>query len=148
MRGFLVAYRYFHHLPTYVKVSRIQRRKVRRELPLFPGYVFAKLYPEERVEMLKTNLIVKTILVERPRPMIHQLRQIRRAERSAPQLIKPAMVFKEGEYVKVVSGPFYGTEGYVKRVDGATSIVLNLDILGQAVEVTIASGDIESCPDR
>ena len=146
VRGFLRAYGYFCHLPVYVKVSRVQRRKVRRELPLFPGYVFSKLYPAERIDMLKTNLIVKTILVERPRPMIHQLRQINRAGKVAEHKIRPTQVFRDGEYVKVVSGPFYGTEGYVKRsVNGGASIVLNVDVLGQAVEVSISPEVLETC---
>lgn len=146
VRGFLRAYGYFCHLPVYIKTTRVQRRKVRREMPLFPGYVFSKLYPEERLAMLRTNLIVRTIGVERPRPMIHQLRQILRAGKVAEHEMSPTRVFKEGEYVKVVSGPFFGTEGYVKRsANGGASIVLNVDVLGQAVEVSISPEDLDSC---
>lgn len=132
---------YFGHLPTYTKITKIQRRKIRRELPCFPGYVFARLSPEERVTMLKTNLIVQTIHVERPRPMIHQLRQIARAARKAPAM-KPANMCRIGEYVKIVSGPLYGVEGYVVRYGREASLCLNVEILGAAVEVSVSTEDI------
>jgi len=141
--GYLDSYRYFRHLPLYVKITRVQRRKVRRELPLFPGYVFTRLTPEERVTMLKTNLIVRTILVERPRPMIHQLRQIARVTRKAAHQVRPTNPYKVGDYVRVVYGAFRGTEGYIKRQGANASICLNVDILGTAVEVSISPEDVE-----
>ena len=140
--GYLRCYRLFAHLPVFVKVSRIQRRKVSRKLPLFPGYVFTRLHPEERLAMLKSNLIVQTIPVERPRRMIHQLRQIAHASRSAAGL-KPVDPCRVGDYVRVVSGPMYGTEGYVIRRGRDASLCLNVDILGTAVEVSVALMDLE-----
>lgn len=139
---YLVSYGYFGHLPTYVKVTRVQRRKVRRVLPCFPGYVFARLNPEERLEILKTNLVVQTIRVPRPRPMIHQLRQISRALRAKP-LFQPATMCKEGDYVRVIAGPLYRTEGYVVRRGRDATLCLNIEILGTAVEVSVSPSDIE-----
>ena len=52
----LKLYRLWHHLPVYRKITREQRRKVVRELPLFPGYVFACMNADERLRMLQTNL--------------------------------------------------------------------------------------------
>jgi len=137
----LRAMRLFAHLPTYVKETRVQRRKVRRELPIFPGYVFTKLFPEERVAMLKSNLVVQAILVERPRRMIHQLRQVRRVAGAAPSLRVVACA--PGDVVKVVSGPFYGTEGVVSRRGREATLCLNVDMLGASVEVSVSPEDVE-----
>ena len=145
---YLDSYGYFRHLPLYVKTTRVQRRKVRRELPLFPGYVFTRLTPEERVTMLKTNLIVRTIFVERPRPMIHQLRQIARVTRKAAHQVRPTNPYKVGDYVRVVYGAFRGTEGYIRRAGANASICLNVDILGTAVEVSISPEDVKKISDR
>lgn len=139
---YLGSYGYFGHLPTYVKETRVQRRKVRRILPCFPGYVFAKFFPEERVNILKTNLLVRTIPVPDPRRMIHQLRQIARAARAAP-LLMPSAMCREGDYVRVVTGPLYGTEGYVVRRGREATLCLNIEILGTAVEVSVSPSDIE-----
>ncbi len=138
---YINAYKYFGYLPMYTKIIKVQRRKVKRDIPCFPGYVFTKLFPEERLNILKTNYIVRTIPVSQPRRMIHQLRQISRASRNAPDL-KPVDICQVGDYVKVVSGPLYGIEGYVTRRGGDAKLCLNIDILGSAIEVTISSCDI------
>ena len=132
----------WHYLPLLVKVRRVQRRKVRTEVPLFPGYVFARLDAESRLAMLKTNLIVRVIPVARERELIHQLRQIARAGRAAPE-VRKVPVYKVGDLVRVTEGPFYGVEGYIRRDEGGVSIVLNVEILGQAVAVTIAPSACE-----
>ena len=140
---FLDRYGCFHHLPLYVKITKVQRRKVRRELPVFPGYVFTRLTADERVEMLRTNLLVRTIYVPRPREMIHQLRQISRAARGLSDMHPVRHMFKEGDYVRVKYGPMRGTEGYVKRDGAHATLCLNVEILGASVEMAISPGDIE-----
>ena len=139
---YLRIYGYFRHLPVYTKITKVQRRKVRRELPLFPGYVFTKLFPDERIKMLQTNLLVNTIKVLEPRKMIHQLRQISRAGKKCPEM-RPAHGFKAGDYVRVKYGPLRGTEGYVKREGAHATLCLNVEILGAAVEISISPDDIE-----
>ena len=140
---YLKRYRCFAHLPSYVKITKVQRRKVRRVLPLFPGYVFARLSPDERITMLQTNLLVNTIVVPRPREMIHQLRQIARAARGMPEFRPRPNQFKEGDYVRVKYGPLRGTEGYVKRDGAHATLCLNVAILNSSAEVSISPSDIE-----
>lgn len=141
--AYLDKYGYFRHLPLYVKVTKVQRRKVRRELPLFPGYVFTKLYPDERVTMLKTNLIVHTITLHNPRQTIHQLRQVSKVGKTDEQLKAMSKLFMAGDYVRVVHGPLRGTEGYVKYDGDKASLCLNVEILGASVEVAISPENVE-----
>jgi transcription antitermination factor NusG len=68
--------------------------------------------------------------------MIHQLRQIARAGRSG-QEVRKVEKFTLGDLVRITQGPFYGIEGYVKKDEGKTMIVLNVEILGQAVALSI-----------
>jgi len=140
---YLAFYRFFCHLPLYEKVTKVQRRKVRRELPVFPGYVFTRLFPEERVTMLKTNLIVRTIPVGNPRQMVHQLRQIANVSKGVMNEVRTVPLYKEGEYVRIAAGPFRGTEGYIKRAGREAMLCLNVDILGRAIEVSVSPLDVE-----
>ena len=140
---YLEKYKCFFHLPTYVKIRKVQRRKVRRTLPLFPGYVFSRLSPDERVLILKTNHIVHTIYVPHPRRMIHQLRQINRVRRSDAELRVKAKEFKEGDYVRVVTGPFRGTEGYLAHDGSGTHLCMNVSVLGTSVMMQISPDDVE-----
>ena len=142
--AYLERYGFFRYLPLLVKVTKVQRRKVRRELPIFPGYVFTRLLPDQRIKMLQTNLIVRTIPVPRPREMIHQLRQVNRALKApGPEMKKLSYTFKAGDYVRVTAGALCGTEGYVKYDGAQTHICLNVEILGVSVEVAILPTDIE-----
>lgn len=135
-------YRIWHHLPLSRKTVKVQRRKVTRELPLFPGYVFVRMNADERLDMLRTNLLVRTIPVGEPRKMIHQLRQIARAGRAGNEM-RAMPKFSAGDLVKVNVGPMYGVEGYVLQDSGGNYIVLNVEILGQAVAVKIPPEDCE-----
>ena len=140
----LAHYGYFRYLPLLVKVTKVQRRKVRRELPLFSGYVFTRLLPEQRIKMLQTNLLVRTIPVPHPRELVHQLRQINRALKiPSLELKKLAHTFKAGDYVRVKQGALRGTEGYVKYDGSQAHVCLNVEILGAAVEIAISPFDIE-----
>ena len=140
---FLRKFGCFCHLPLYLKITKEQRRKVRHELPLFPGYVFTKLTPNDRLEMLRTNLVVNAIYVSRPREMIHQLRQIAHAARGLPEMHPVKHLFKEGDLVRVKYGPFHGIEGYVKRDGPRTTLCMNVDILGTSAEMEISPSNLE-----
>ena len=142
--AYLARYKLIRYLPLLVKVTKVQRRKVRRELPLFPGYVFTCLTPEHRVLMLRTNLLVHTLPVLNPRELVHQLRQINRVLKvPGLEMKKLAHTFKAGDYVRVKAGSFRGTEGYVKYDGDQAHICLNVESLGTAVEIVISPADIE-----
>ena len=142
LNDFLAAMGVFHYLPLVRKETKAQRRKVVRHLPVFPGYVFTRLFPDERIRALGTKNIVRTIPVAEPRRMIHQLRQVEHACR-LPADLRLVESFAADEYVRVISGPLRGLEGQVRRIGNATSIVLTVDILGRALEATVSPGDIE-----
>ena len=140
---YLARYGCFRYLPLVLKVTKVQRRKVRRSVPVFPGYVFSRMSPEERIEMLRTNLIVSTIYVTRPREMIHQLRQVEHAAKHAPPDMRRTQLFKQGDFVRVTAGPLRVTEGYVRREGSSAKICLNVEILGAAVELSVSPEDLE-----
>lgn len=138
----LSALRVFHYLPVFKKVSKVQRRRVVRYLPMFPGYVFTRLSQDERSRVLGTHQVVHAIEVLQARRMIHQLRQIRRAV-MLPADLKVVQNFDVGECVRVVSGPLCGVEGRVVRRGAEFKLVLSIDILGRALEVSVLPTDLQ-----
>ena len=52
----LAILRVFHYLPLFRKETKVQRRKVVRFLPVFPGYVFTRLSPEERKRLTSAGM--------------------------------------------------------------------------------------------
>lgn len=138
----LAALGVFRYLPLVRKETRVQRRRIVRQLPVFPGYVFTRLHADERRRILETRQVVRTIEVVEARRMIHQLRQIEHATRM-PEDLRLVEAFEPGERVKVVSGPLCGLEGQVVRRGKATSLILTVDILGRALEAAVSPADLK-----
>ena len=120
----------------------MEDENIQRFLPAFPGYVFTRLFPDERRRVLETHQIVRTIEVSQPRRMIHQLRQVEHALR-LPGDLRVAEHFEAGEYVKVVSGPLRGVEGQVIRRGAESKLILSVDILGRALEASVLPTDLQ-----
>jgi len=109
---------------------------------VFPGYVFARVTPDRRLALLKTNLLVRILEPEFPRRMLRDLVMVRRALRANPTL-EAAKPLTTGRLVRITDGPFRGIEGRVARLAGALKVVLNVDMIGQAVAVTAEVDQVE-----
>lgn len=135
-----------YHIPCYLPLREntcvVQRRKVTSQLPVFPGYVFAKFPLSQRLPLLQTNLIVRILEPLQPRRLLRDLIMVRRALRADPAL-KPVKHLAEGQLVRIVGGPFQGVEGRVARLSGTLKVVLNIDMIGQAVAVTAETDQVE-----
>ena len=139
---FLAGMRVFRYLPLLKKVTKVQRRRVVRHLPAFPGYVFTRLNTEEKWRILGTRMIVRMLDVPRPRQLIHELRQIEHARRT-PAELRVATACVAGQRVRVVSGPLRGLEGTVKREGRSSALVLEVSILGRAIEASVDPVDLQ-----
>ena len=142
LQSYLMAWRIWNILPSYIKVRKVQRRTVRTEIPLFPSYVLARLNEENRLRVLKTN----TVLVAQPLPnasaVLRQLHQIMKAAKETEELRVVAPT-EAGDKVRIVQGPMKGMEGRVTVVDGKSLLTLNLDAFGGAIEVHVSPSDCE-----
>ncbi|OQA42826.1 MAG: transcriptional activator RfaH [Chloroflexi bacterium ADurb.Bin325] len=130
-------------LPLREKTRVVQRRKVTVRLPVFPGYVFARFGPSQRRLLLETNLLVRILEPENPRRMLRELVMVRRALRANPALTA-AKPLAKGRRVRIISGPFMGIEGRVARLTGTLKVILNVDLIGQAVSVIAETGQVEA----
>ena len=130
------------YLPLREEVKIYQRRRVRVEKPLFPGYLFSPLDAERRTTMLKSNLILRTFEPRDEKQLLHELDQVKKALEVDPTLGSCAALAK-GNHVLIKSGPFMGIEGIVAVVRGLSKVRLNIEMIGQAVEVEVARDFLE-----
>ncbi|MGN0854436.1 MAG: transcription termination/antitermination protein NusG [Kiritimatiellia bacterium] len=129
----------WHYVPMYTRTRKVQRRIVRTELPLFPRYVLARFdNAEKRVQVLRTNVIVSTIPLPAPRPVIHQLRHIARAIRHERDVRAVPIAWNTGETVRVAQGPLQGMEGCATRMGGGKSLVIGMGAFGGAAAVSLS----------
>lgn len=123
-------------LPLREETKVYQRRRVTVHKPVFPGYVFVRFGDAERVSVLKSNLVVRDLPVIDQAQFVRQLDQIRMALAVDPTL-DACGAFTEGRRVRITGGPFMGLEGVVQTLRARTRVVLNVEMIGQALAVEV-----------
>ena len=131
-----------HYLPLREETKVYQRRRVTVQKPLFSGYVFIVFGIEERTLVLKSNAVVRILDVTDQRQFVKELEQIRAALGVDPTL-GACEAFKQGAKVRIGAGPFQGLEGVVQTIKGKTRVLLNVEMIGQAVPVEVSMGLLE-----
>jgi transcription antitermination factor NusG len=133
-------------LPLYSVTKRWKNRTTAKvDLPLFPGYVFARIRPTERIRVLEVPMVY-SIVGNRHEPAavpdteIERLRALLQ-ERQA----YPFPYLKVGNRVRIRSGAFAGLEGIVVRTYGRLSVVLSVDMIQKSVAVHVEADELESC---
>lgn len=130
-------------LPLREETKIYQRRKVTVKKPLFSGYLFAAFTKAQQVEVLKTNQVVRILEVLDQIAFLTQLDQVRKALEVDPTL-GACEAFQAGQHVRIRVGPFQGIEGVVRIVRGQTRVVLNIELIGQAVPVEVDMATLET----
>ncbi len=123
-------------LPLVTKTTYYGKRKVKSELPLFPGYVFVHSAIQDAYAADRTNRLVRIIPVFDQAKIEEELRSLTRAlETQAPFDRHPQLV--AGVRVEVKSGPLQGVRGVVESRLKMDRLVLQVEILGQAISVEV-----------
>lgn len=127
---------WFTYLPLRTKVHRYGGRERTFSSPLFPGYIFC-VTPEAGKSFLRQNRYVANLLeVYDQQTLVDQLQQVRRALDTADS-VEVMPYLEKGKTVRVLGGPFKGLEGVVARVKGKTRVIINVDMIQQAVAVEV-----------
>jgi len=131
-------------LPVYETVRRWKDRRMRLDLPLFPGYVFVRLALRDRLRVLQTPSVVRLVgfggqPAALPDQDIEMLRQGLTREMHAV----PHPYLKVGHRVRVRTGPLQGFQGILVRKKNGTRFVISLDLILRSVAVEIDVAELE-----
>jgi transcription antitermination factor NusG len=137
-------------LPLHRRRLRWSDRSNSVEVPLFPGYLFCRLNPAERLSLLTIPGVMHIVGMGRvPEPVDElEILAIRLAVRSDAEL-EPWPFLDAGLRVRLLSGPLAGIEGIlVENADGVGAddrrrVVLRLSVLKRSVAVKIERKWIE-----
>jgi transcriptional antiterminator NusG len=132
-------------LPTMTRWSRWKDRKKQIDVPLFPGYVFARFEPGERLSVLKCSGVVSIVSFNgEPAPVPdHEIESIRTLVASTLPY-DPCPTIKTGTLVEVSHGPLKGVVGRLTRKGSQSRLVLSVDLIGQAVSVQVDAADVRA----
>lgn len=132
-------------LPLYRKYSRWSDRVQHINTPLFPGYVFVQVDEADRIQVLRTNGVIKIVSSGgRPSPIAEEDVAVLRACVARPSDVEPYPYLKEGHRVRIRCGPFAGWEGVLVQKQNSARVVVRIQQIMQAVAITIHLADIEA----
>jgi len=132
-------------LPQYESVRKWKDRRVRLQLPLFPGYIFVHLALQNRLKVLQVPGVACLVSsagrpVAVPDEEFARIRGFLNDGLSA----RPHPYLKVGKRVRVRSGPLAGTQGILLRRKGNFRLVISIDLIQRAVAVDVDAADVEA----
>jgi len=141
----LVGQGYECFLPKYKSVRQWSDRRKEIESPLFPGYLFCRFDPLERLPILKTPGVMELVGCNRkPIPIDEQeIQAIQRMTESS--LVRQPWPYLEiGERVRIQSGALRGLVGILVALKGNYRLVLSVTLLKRSVAVEIDAAAVQA----
>jgi transcription antitermination factor NusG len=112
-------------------------------VPLFAGYVFARVDDDQRRAALATNTIARWLPIVDERRLVTDLRAIKQLI-DTDQPLTPEARIEPGRQVRVRGGPLRGLEGTVVRRQGSQRLVVAVQFLNQGASVELEDVDLEA----
>jgi transcription antitermination factor NusG len=124
--------------PSYQVQRQWSDRTKTIEQFLFPGYVFARLNPHNRLLVLTAPGVVALVgFGKSPTPIPDQeIESIRTMVRSG-LLMKPWPFLEVGQRVLIERGPLSGVEGILQDVKGKFRLVVSISLLHRSVSAEV-----------
>jgi transcription antitermination factor NusG len=131
-------------VPLYESVRRWKDRKVRLQLPLFPGYVFVRLALRDRLQVLGVPGVARLVGFN-GLPSALRDEEIEAIKRSLVCGLRaePHPYLTVGRRVRIVRGPLMGMEGLIVRRKKGIRFIISLELIQRSVAVEIEAADLE-----
>lgn len=130
-------------------VERVNRgKRVCREEPMFPGYVFVASSKHQPVASVRSTRGVRDYVrfngqPAKVSPKVIEEIQTRVSSRASSQTVDSQLP-KMGEKVRLVDGPFAGIEAIFESLDGEERVILLLNILGKTQRLSVSLKEVST----
>ncbi len=133
-----------HFLPLYESVRRWKDRRVRLQMPLFPGYVFVRLALRDRLKVLQVPSVVRLVgYGDAPTALDEEEIAGLRCALARGMRAEPHPYLRAGCRVRITDGPLAGHEGILVRRKGNLHVVLSVELIQRSIHVQIDSSCLE-----
>lgn len=138
---------YEEFLPLYRRVNRWSDRVKEIELPLFPGYVFCRFNPHDRLPILTVPGVNAVVGIGKNlMPVDEAELEAVRAVLKSEAYCEPWPYLEVGQRVQVEYGPLAGTQGIVTMVKNTYRLVISVNMLQRSVAVEIDRDCLKPLP--
>ena len=133
-----------HFLPLYRSRRSWKDRRVFLDLPLFPGYVFARFEFPGRVRVLQARGVVRLVGSSgQPCPLPERDIEALRAGVIGALRFEPHPYLTAGARVRILQGPLAGMNGILVRARNSCRVVLSVDLIARSVAVEVDATGLE-----
>ena len=133
-----------HFLPLYSSLRRWKDRRVKLELPLFPGYVFVRLALRDRLVVLQIPGVARLVGFNgMPTALPEEEIEALKKGLLCGVHAEPHAFLSVGRRVRVKAGPLQGAEGIVIRRKNRLRLIISLDLIHRAAAVEVEAADLE-----
>src|SRR5882672_7399506 len=137
-----------HFLPVYSSVRRWKDRRVKLDLPLFPGYIFVRLALRERLRVLQIPSVVRLVGFNgQPTALPDTEMEIMRSGLCQSLGAEPHPFLTVGRRVRITGGPFAGLEGVLKRKKNSVRVVVSISLIQRSVAVDVDAAEVTPAAD-
>ena len=129
---------YEYYLPMSYSTRRWSDRWKKIATPLFPGYLFCRMNPHDRLPVLTTPGIIQIVGVGKtPAPVDeNEIAALQRVQNSHLPTI-PWPYLEVGQIARIGDGPLKGLTGVVTRIKSGFKLILSVTLLQRSVAVEI-----------
>jgi transcription antitermination factor NusG len=129
--------------PTYVDRRRYSDRVRTIEAALFPGYLFCRLDPSDRLPVLSSPGVESIVgFGSQPHPVDPQEIGALAAVIQSGVLARPYPFLKVGQRVRVESGPLCNLEGILVATKSECRLVLSVTLLQRSIIAELDSAHV------
>ena len=128
-------------LPCSPLRKRVRNRVVTSHIPLFSGYAFVRVTPEERSQVYLGNRVARLVSVGDQEQLWSDLLQVSKLlTMGEPVALEDRLV--PGTAVTIRTGPLTGMTGTVVRSATGRKFVVQVHLIQRGVSVTVDSGSL------
>lgn len=126
----------------FLPVSKSTRRWSDRtkviEVPLFPGYLFCRMNPHNRLTVLMTPGVMQIVGVGKaPIPVEEEeIAAVQRVQKSGLSAM-PWPYMQIGNLAQILEGPLRGLTGIIVKIKSGMKLVLSVSLLQRSVAVEV-----------
>lgn len=126
----------------FLPVSRSTRRWSDRtkliEVPLFPGYLFCRMNPHNRLTVLMTPGVIQIVGVGKtPIPVEEEEIEAIQCVQKSGLSAMPWPYMQIGNVARILEGPLRGLTGIIVKIKSGTKLVLSVSLLQRSVAVEV-----------
>jgi transcription antitermination factor NusG len=136
-----------HFLPMYASVRRWKDRRVKLDLPLFPGYVFVRMALRDRLQVLQIHGVANLVgFGGTPTALPEAEVEVLRSSLGTGVRAEPHPFLTAGRRVQVKAGPLEGLQGILVRRKSKARFVLSVNLIMRSISVEIDENDLVPLP--